>query len=297
MKMYQYEKRNWTIYIMPIIGIIMMIGFTILKIVTPDNWAPGGYAIAMIFMIVWTGGSSAFTYLMDIKPRKALKRLKEECNQNALKLNGKIVNYESEIIGYVNGTPKFRYIVEVKVDGEEKTIKSLPLTMNPELFESDDVTVYKDNEKYFITDFRIEENVAKTKRKRKSAESYTKYQKPSLAQNIVYILASTMIIFPSIMGFIKAGDIVTRLVMIPFAVAGIGALMQGLLPLVFPNLIKYTKDIGLKIYLIGFLLFWFGFLIVFDYMAVTTGEIALLLLTIPFWLVGIFAAITGFKKK
>ena len=63
---------------------------------------------------------------------------------------------------------------------------------------------------------------------------------------------------------------------------------------------KYEKlniadKIFSKLYIVGFLLFWFGFLIVFDYIAITQGQMSMLAFSLVFWTVGIYVALKNFK--
>jgi hypothetical protein len=51
-----------------------------------------------------------------------------------------------------------------------------------------------------------------------------------------------------------------------------------------------------KLFIVGFLLFWFVLLIVFDYTAITQGEPLIFIVSLPFWIVGILVAIMNFKR-
>lgn len=125
-------------------------------------------------------------------------------------------------------------------------------------------------------------------------------------------------IFTGVCGwvFIKAADSITRIVIIPFLICGLAVLIKGIVALVQGlNLRKGMNDdnvsaesvldkheklniadkIFSKLYMVGFLLFWFGFLIVFDYFAIKQGQMSMLAFSLIFWVVGIYVAIKDFK--
>lgn len=116
--------------------------------------------------------------------------------------------------------------------------------------------------------------------------------------------------------FIKAADSITRIAIIPFLICGLAVLIKGIVALVQGlNLRKGMNDENIsaesvfekyeklniadkifsKLYIVGFLLFWFGFLIVFDYIAITQGQMSMLAFSLVFWTVGIYVALKNFK--
>ena len=125
-------------------------------------------------------------------------------------------------------------------------------------------------------------------------------------------------IFSGICGwiFIKAANSITRIVIIPFLISGLAVLIKGIVALLHGlNLRKGMNDENIsaesvfykyeklniaykifsKLYIVGFLLFWFGFLIVFDYFAIKQGQMSMLAFSLIFWIVGIYVAIKNFK--
>ncbi|MBQ9833592.1 MAG: hypothetical protein IJO33_00130 [Bacilli bacterium] len=125
--------------------------------------------------------------------------------------------------------------------------------------------------------------------------------------------------------FIKGADTFTRVVIIPFLICGIAVLIKGL-SLLFQgiNMMKAVKDVEdgnfsnaveiekthkklikadnftNKLYIFGFLIFWFGFLIVFDYSAIkdwSNGGSSMFFFSFIFWIAGIFILVKNFKKK
>ena len=83
--------------------------------------------------------------------------------------------------------------------------------------------------------------------------------------------------------YIKTPD--CKLILLPFLVCSIVLLMKNIfLPI---NKDKYLKIFNL-IYAIGFLMFWFGFLMFLCYTSAVNKQYQLLLFSIPFWLVGLY---------
>ena len=75
-----------------------------------------------------------------------------------------------------------------------------------------------------------------------------------------------------------------KLFILPFLICSISIIFKNL----FVILEKY-KLVTLfnKVYIISFLLFWFGFLIYAGYSSIINKNYSLLIFSIPFWLIGI----------
>lgn len=127
------------------------------------------------------------------------------------------------------------------------------------------------------------------------------------------------------LGIIKAADMVTRIVMIPFFVCSIAVffksftiLLQGINMLKTLNKIENEEDFEIdeaqkkyknikkagiltnNLYLIGFFIFWFGFLIFFDYLAIKdwdNGGSRMFFFSLIFWVVGIYVIKSNKKRK
>ncbi|MBR3152078.1 MAG: hypothetical protein IKF52_00460 [Clostridia bacterium] len=133
--------------------------------------------------------------------------------------------------------------------------------------------------------------------------------------NDIYIIIGCVFI-SIIMGsiFIFAANFITRLFVIPFLICVLAMLIRAIISLC-KRLIsrKNSSDEGTsarktiekmnktdnifdKVFTVGFLLFWFGFLIVFDYNAIKQGQVSLLVFTIIFWIIGIYVTIKEFKR-
>lgn len=297
MKIYENEKIKWYLYIMPVVGIGLMILFTILKIVEPYNWSKGGYMVSMMFMTFWTSIGLIFPYFFDIKPRKKHKLFKELAITNGIKTNGKIIDNLRKTVGYLNGEPSsFVYYAEVELEDGEKIITDA-LLIDPEKCESNDVTVYQYEDKYYVTGFKISNENIESKGRKSVANEENTYVPIHIFQNVIKAISGA--IFIAIMTWleIKAADNVTRIILIPFFIAGMGVFLQGVLPLVFYKNQKIVANMGKKIYLFGFLLYWFGFLIVWDISAIRNNEIGMFLFSLIFWGAGIWILVSNFKKK
>lgn len=125
--------------------------------------------------------------------------------------------------------------------------------------------------------------------------------------------------------FIKGADTLTKVVIIPFLICGIAVLIKGL-SLLFHgiNMMKSVKNVEVgnfsntveiekthqklikvdnftnNLYIFGFSTFWFGFLIVFDYLAIkdwSNGGSSMFFFSFIFWIVGIFILVKNFKKN
>lgn len=115
--------------------------------------------------------------------------------------------------------------------------------------------------------------------------------------------------------FVKGADTFSKVVIIPFLICGLAVLITGFSHLFKGiNMMKTAKSkeygdftkadetenkqeqivkvekIGVKLYVAGFALFWFGFLIVFDYFAIKSwndGGTVLFFFSLIFWIAGI----------
>lgn len=298
-KIYEDKKINYFYYIMPAIGVILMIYFTALRLFKPENWAGSGYLVSMLFTIFWTFFIFLFTYSADIKPRIKLKKLRNKALKFGIKSYGKVINVDKEIAARTNGIPsKLRYYADVELENG-RVITTQALLINPERCISNDVTVYEYENYYYVTDFKFPEGYDDNniKENKKSIQYEIGYFEPtSIFQAIIKFIFGCIFTFFFTWGFINSSNNVTRIIFIPFTIISIGILLGGLLPLVFYNNQRLVRNIGRKVYLFGFLLYWFGFLIFFDYSAIKNGNVQLLIFSSIFWIIGIFALVKSIKK-
>lgn len=120
--------------------------------------------------------------------------------------------------------------------------------------------------------------------------------------------------------FILGGDGFTRIAIVPFLICGLSILFGGVISLIqnitnfnannnynaleqneiINNNLNKLQAINSYVYPIGFLTFWFGFLIFFDYQAIkdiNNGGLTTLLFSLIFWAAGISVAYKLFKNK
>lgn len=123
------------------------------------------------------------------------------------------------------------------------------------------------------------------------------------AHNIWGTITLGVILLFLVKGFFAAADLITRLTLIPFLIC-VAALFISFLAGLFGFKVQMMKEVMNKIYVYGFLLFWFGFLIVMDYFAVKSiinndnNGYIMLFASVIFWAVGIWIAYeTFFKNK
>ena len=146
-----------------------------------------------------------------------------------------------------------------------------------------------------------------------------------IINSIKNIVASLIFLLICSIPLTKNTDNYTKLIITPFLICGNAVLIKGIITLFQGfKLLKATKNIESgttfeeteietiqmkikkvntitnKLYIIGFFIFWFGFLIVFDYIAIKdwpNGGSSSLLFSIIFWIVGIFVFINKFKNN
>ena len=137
-------------------------------------------------------------------------------------------------------------------------------------------------------------------------------------------IGGSIFCFVSSMFVFKGADSITKIVGIPFLICGMAVLIYGISMIIKGiNTKKNTDDyvngkldmnkvekseknfekigtIANNIYIFGFLLFWFGILIVFDTVAIKSwsdGGNQMFFFSIIFWIVGIYVLINNVKKN
>lgn len=109
---------------------------------------------------------------------------------------------------------------------------------------------------------------------------------------IVSVVLANIILF---IAFTNTKNITTKIVLIPFIICFISVLFMSLASILNKDIIVKLMN---KIYVIGFLIFWIGFLIFATYTIIKQeNDYSMLLFTIPFWLVAIFLIYKEFIKK
>ena len=83
----------------------------------------------------------------------------------------------------------------------------------------------------------------------------------------------------------NTNDLMTRIVVIPFLVFAVAIGMKNVL------IIMNQKALAIKVskvYVVAFLIYWFGVLIYWDYFSFMDGNYMKILYSVPFWLGGIY---------
>ena len=113
--------------------------------------------------------------------------------------------------------------------------------------------------------------------------------------NIIKIISVIIINIILFILFNSMKDLTSKIVLIPFLICSIAILYSTLASILNKDIIvKLMK----KIYVIGFLTFWIGFLIFFTYSIIKQeNDYSMILFTIPFWLFAIYIIYKEFIKK
>lgn len=94
--------------------------------------------------------------------------------------------------------------------------------------------------------------------------------------------------------YIKLNEFIFRIIFLPFLCCGYCTLGYYL-SVAFQNQ-KFTK-LFLKMYLVIFLIYWFGVLIIATISSIIQKQSEMIIFSVPFWLVGIYVAYKSFVKK
>lgn len=290
----ELKNKVITIAIIVVFFIVVLVGFKPLD----PGFDIAGFLVVVGFMTFF----SIIMFLMfgvtDILKRNKFKKIKKEFILKGTKLKGTVIDSKEEVRVYVNGVPtKYKYIATIQT--EDGYVFETPyLLINPNKLLTKEVTVYKKDDKYFATDFNYDfsQKEKKTKKEKFNHIHLNDFAVPSKGQCIITLIYG--MIFSMFIGWIlvKAADNMTRIIVVPFFTTSIGIFLQGLLPLFMIDKILAIK-ISKRVYMIGFLLYFFGFLIVWDYLTLRDSQINLFLLSFIFWIIGIYFVIRWFFIK
>ena len=89
-------------------------------------------------------------------------------------------------------------------------------------------------------------------------------------------------------------DLITRIVVIPFLVFAVALGMKNVL--IIMNQKALASKVS-KVYVVAFLIYWFGFLVYWDYSSFRDGNYMKILYSVPFWLGGIYFTYKRLLKK
>ncbi len=93
--------------------------------------------------------------------------------------------------------------------------------------------------------------------------------------------------------FIITNSNLTRIVIIPFLMFAISLFIKNVCLILNKDEIAKTFN---KINIISFFIYYFGFLIYWDYLAIVKKEYMLVIFSLLFWVVGIFIAYRKYLK-
>ena len=92
----------------------------------------------------------------------------------------------------------------------------------------------------------------------------------------------------------NTNDLMTRIVVIPFLVFAVALGMKNALIMMNKKALAIKVS---KVYVVAFLIYWFGFLIYWDYSSFMDGNYTKILFSVPFWLGGIYFTYKRLIKK
>ena len=94
--------------------------------------------------------------------------------------------------------------------------------------------------------------------------------------------------------FIGANNIIARIFLLPFIVCVLASIGKNIF--MIKDNYKYS-NIFSNIYFISFFTFFFGILVIWCYLVIRDGNYAMLIFSIPFWIIGIFFVSKKIFKK
>lgn len=89
-------------------------------------------------------------------------------------------------------------------------------------------------------------------------------------------------------------DFLTKIIVLPFLLFAVGLGLKNVL------IIKKKETLAAnvkKVYTVAFLIYWFGFLICWDYISFVDGKYMQILFSIPLWIGGLYFTYKRFFKK
>ena len=103
----------------------------------------------------------------------------------------------------------------------------------------------------------------------------------------------------SIFGFltyvlITTKDWITRIVVIPFLIFSLSFCIEKALLIFNKNLLAKKMS---KVYVIAFSVYWFGFLICWDYISIVNKDLMSVLFSLPLWFGGGYIISRRFRNK
>lgn len=116
----------------------------------------------------------------------------------------------------------------------------------------------------------------------------------SIMQKVTSVIPAIVICIIFSIVYIKLNEFIFRIIFLPFLCCGYCTLGYYL-SVAFQN--QKFKNLFLKMYLVIFLIYWFSVLIIATISSIVQKQSEMIIFSIPFWLVGIYAAYKSFVKK
>lgn len=92
----------------------------------------------------------------------------------------------------------------------------------------------------------------------------------------------------------NTSDFLTKVIVLPFIFFAVGLGLKNILVIMKKETMAANVK---KVYTVAFLIYWFGFLICWDYISCVNGKYMQILFSIPLWLGGIYFAYKRLFKK
>lgn len=115
--------------------------------------------------------------------------------------------------------------------------------------------------------------------------------------NMVYArnIAVSLIAFAILINaFIKSNDLTTKIVVLPFLTFSVAFFLQRVFLVL--NKEGVAQWFG-KAYVVAFFIYWFGFLVFWDYTCIANGDYISTLFSLPMWIGGGYVIYKRFKGK
>lgn len=109
------------------------------------------------------------------------------------------------------------------------------------------------------------------------------------------IITSIVVVCVLINVLFNTNDSLTKIIVLPFLVFAVGFGLKN--TFIIMNKTTWAIKVS-KIYVVAFMIYWFGFLICWDYKSFIDGKYMQILFSIPLWFGGIYITYKRlFKKK
>lgn len=292
-KIYEAEDLKVKPVIITLIIVLLFIMIVSFRPLDPD-FELVGFLVTFVFMIIFCTVVFLVACFSDIINYRKFIKYRNRVILNGIKIKGNIIESEQEVRVFINNVPtKYKYIAFIQI--EDGTVFKTPyLLIDPDKLTNKEVTVYKNGNEFFATDFSYDDNIEEKEtikeffKKINSYDFHILNRKECVASLIIGSLLMTVMLF-----FMISSNNNIWIVFFPFFITSVGIFLQGLLSLVMCNKILASK-ISKRIQMSGLLIYIFGFLIIWDYYTIKDNQIILFVFSLIFWAAGIYLLIRYF---